>query len=368
MRAARRFSSPQYYWLTAFIAARGAQTTTCRVFAAIIVGLGVIPLLMIGSSVGPQSVQGQVVAVAVFACSLVLAAVWLRHCWPTPIQSLACVVVGTLCIAAGCLIPANPVVGMLGTTTFAVPGAYIVCFHTARLLTFAWAVAAATIAVLGVRLAATDVSVAVAAAVLVALINVFIVFCCRMVMRLVNSDSRRTEIEPLTGLLNREAFYQEAATLLASRSRDDDRHLVVAVVNIDSFALRTDMAGERAGNHARVSVGQVLRENVRHNAVLAHVADDEFLIADTFTHDDPSPLVERVRGAITTTRSGLTASIGVVCTPLQPLTAHPPHEVLDEVISIASTATSEARRAGGNQGRYVRRPKLAVLGDYGTDN
>ncbi|PRC62756.1 GGDEF domain-containing protein, partial [Mycobacterium sp. ITM-2017-0098] len=67
-----------------------------------------------------------------------------------------------------------------------------------------------------------------------------------------------------------------------------------------------------------------LREIVRHNAILAHVSDDDFLIADTFTTSDASPLVERVRGAIVATPQRLTASIGVVVTPLPPLTAEPP--------------------------------------------
>lgn len=371
MVLARRWSSPrdhQFYWLTAFLAARGAQAMTCRVMTAILTGLGALPVLMIRSSVGPQGLADRLVAVGIAACCLVMAAMWLKHRWPTPMQSVASVVVGTLCVAAASVIMANAMVGMLTATTFSIVGAYVVCFHTARLLAFTWTVATATVVVLAIRLAANDIALAISSAVLVVLINVFVVFSCRMVMRLLNSDTSRADIEPLTGLLNRDAFYQEAATLLAARSRDDDRHLVVAVVNIDSFGLHTDLAGERAGNSARVKVGQVLRENVRHNAILAHVADDEFLIADTFTTDDPSPLVERVRGAITTTRSGLTASIGVVCTPLKPLTDHPPHEVLDEVISIAASATWEARRAGGNQGRYVRRPKLTVIDDPGIEN
>lgn len=53
-----------------------------------------------------------------------------------------------------------------------------------------------------------------------------------------------------------------------------------------------------------MTVGQALRETVRHNAIVAHVSDDDFLIADTFTTADASPLVERIRGAIAATRSG----------------------------------------------------------------
>ena len=100
---------------------------------------------------------------------------------------------------------------------------------------------------------------------------------------------------------------------------------------------------------------------IRHNAVLAHVAGAEFLIADSFTAADTSPLIERVRGAVAATASHVTASIGAVSTPLPPLTRHPPNDVLDEVIAIAASAMYAARRNGGNQPSYVLAPPLTVL-------
>jgi diguanylate cyclase (GGDEF)-like protein len=336
---------------------------TCRVIAAMIFCLGAIPLALIGSSVGPQGPRDRLLAVIVFVCCLVMALIWLRRRWPTRAESALCVVAGTLCIAVACAITPKPVAGLLGATSFAVLAAYIAFFHTTRLLVFTWTVAAATVGVLAVRLAAIDVALAVCSVVLVALVNIFFGFACRMVIRLVGTDVLQREIEPLTGLLNRDAFYQMTATLLGSRNRGDDRYLVVAVVNIDSFSVLVDVADSNAGNRVRVAVGQTLRETVRRDTNVAHVADAEFLIADTFTTADASPLVERVRGAITTTPFGLTASIGVVSTPLRPLAHYPPHDVLDEVLTIATTAMYEARKAGGNQARYVVAPALTVVDD-----
>ena len=96
----------------------------------------------------------------------------------------------------------------------------------------------------------------------------------------------------------------------------------------------------------------------RREAVLAHVGSGEFLIADVFTIADPAPLIERVRGAIAATPAGITASIGVVSTQLQPLVTRPPHDVLDELIALGSAAMADARRRGGNQSRYLLDPKL----------
>ena len=235
--------------------------------------------------------------------------------------------------------------------------AFVVSFHTPRLLTAIWSVGAVTLGALLVQVAADDLALAVCAAGIIMLLNVFVAFACRAMLALIQPDTHHGDIEQLTGLLHKDAFYQAVATLLASRSRSDDQVSVVAV-NIDSFSLLLGLSGASGANRARVSVGQALRETVRHNASVAHVSDHDFLIADTFTTADASPLVERIRGSIAATPQRLTASIGVVVTPLPPLAAEPPDEVLDKLIGIAQQAIEQARMAGGNQVRYVLRPTL----------
>ncbi len=72
---------------------------------------------------------------------------------------------------------------------------------------------------------------------MVILLNVFVAFACRAAIKLIQPDAHHGDIEQLTGLLHRDAFYRGVATLLASRSRSDDQYLVVVAVNIDSFSL-----------------------------------------------------------------------------------------------------------------------------------
>ena len=57
----------------------------------------------------------------------------------------------------------------------------------------------------------------------------------------------------------------------------------------------------------------------------------------------------------------MTASIGVVSTAMSPLAGHPPNDVLDEVLSVATTAMLAARRAGGNRAQLILSPALTVL-------
>ncbi|BBX18374.1 GGDEF domain-containing protein [Mycolicibacterium duvalii] len=348
----------QYYWFTAALAARGLQAVASRLVALALAVFGLVPVVLVYSRQTAQGVALQIVAVVIAVAALAAAGMWLRDRWPSRLQSLLCVGVGCAVVALMALTTANPVFGFLSASVFVLVSVYVTCFHTPRLLALAWAVLAVVVVVLFVRAAQTDLAVALTSAAVVILVNVFAAFSFRLVVRLVESDADHADIEQLTGLRHRDAFYRDVATLLASRSRSDDRYLVVVAVNIDSFSLLLGLSGARGGNRARVAVGQALRETVRHNAIVAHVSDDDFLIADTFTTADASPLVERIRGAIAATPQRLTASIGVVCTPLPPLAAEPPDEVLDKLIGIATQAIEQARMAGGNQVRYVLRPTL----------
>ena len=350
-----------YYWLTAFLAARGLQRRTCLMIAAIIVSSGTIPLFMLASPAGPSGLAGRIVSVAGAVCSVAMGTVWLRNRWPTRIASETCVVIGTCYIAAASLISADPLAGLLGSTAFAILGGYIALFHSMQLLMFMWAVGATAIVILSTRLAEIDPALAVTGALLVGLLNLFGVFACRTLLRSITSDVQFEDLEPLTNLLTWDAFAEKAATLMSSRDRGGDRYLMVAVINLDSFSLYRDMSGASAADRARVTVGQRLRETVRQVALVAHVSDAEYLIADVLTTDDPSSLVERVRATIASSPSRLTASIGVVSTAMSPLAGHPPYDVLDEVLSVATDAMHEARRAGGNRAQLILSPALSVL-------
>jgi diguanylate cyclase (GGDEF)-like protein len=343
------------------------RTKTCRVVAAVILAMGTIVLTLMASAVGPHGLRNQIAAVLVAVCCLVMGSWWLRRWWPTRIQSQLCVVVGTVCIAVACLIQAHPVVGLIGSTTFALLSAFIAFFHSGRLLAFTWTIGAATLCILAVRLAAKDTALAVCIVAVLGLVNVFVAFACRMGIRLIETDVRYGEIEPLTGLLNREGFFDRTATLICARSRDDDHQLVVMVINLDSFSLLTGMTGATGGNRARVAVGQLLRETVRRDAIIAHIGDAEFVVAEPFATLDPSPLVDRVRGAIKGHPLRLTASIGVVGTPLRPLASLPPDDVVEELLTHATTAMHAARKAGGNQPRFVLNPPLAILNEPDDD-
>jgi diguanylate cyclase (GGDEF)-like protein len=353
-----------YYWLTAFLAARGTQRGTSRLIAVSLLGMAGVVLVSLGSPAGPSGTAGRAIAISVAVCILGMALGWLRQGWPSRTQSTWFVVLSAVCIAAACLIQAHPYNGMFGATAFAVLSGYIAFFHTPRLMAFNLLVLAVTGSVLAYRLAeAGDTYLAVSTLAFLVVVNFAIPFSCQTLVHLLGINVLNADIDSLTGLLNREAFDRTAAAFIASRNREDDRYFVIVVIDLDSFALLTQTKGRVSGERARVAVAQTLRETTRQNAVIAHVPDAEFLIADSFPTTDTSPLVERVRRAIKTTPPRTTASVGVVSTPLRGLAQHPPYEVIEEMIEIARSAMRQARRAGGNQAHHIVCPSLTALED-----
>lgn len=350
-----------FYWLTSFLAAREAQSATCRLIATFAATLGAVPLAMQWSAAGPQTWLTRGVGGVVTLSCLAMAALWLRSRWPSRRASALFVIGTAVNIAAGCLIMSDPSAGLLLSTGFAVLGAYVALFHTAHYVVLVFAVAEFTGIGLAFRLAETaDPIWAATSLAIVLTVTVAVPFACHLLLYVIDIDVDNADIDPLTGLLNREAFYR-ATGLIVSRSRDDDQRLVLVVINLDNMRLLRETDGAVACERARVAIGQTLRETTRHDAFVAHTADDEYLIADTFPTTDSFPLVERVRTAIAATPPRVTASMGVVSTPMRGLCACPPSDLLDELITIATMAMYDARRAGGNQARYVSCDRPAVL-------
>ncbi|CAN5356110.1 diguanylate cyclase [soil metagenome] len=351
-----------FYWLTAFLAARGLQTITCRVLAATVLSLAAANVAMLWSPFGPQGTVPRTVILVVAAVCVVMSAMWLRRSWPSRALSAAFVVISSVGIAASCLVQTFPGAGLLGSTAFAALGGYIAFFHPPRYLVLNFMVAGATCVVLAQRLAVTtDAVFATCAWVFIAMVLVSVPIACQGMIHLIGIDVLTSDIDRLTGLPNRDAFYRATGGMISARGRVDDRYLVILVVTLDNFSLLKSTNGSVACERALVSVAQTLRETTRSNAIVGRIGAAEFVIADAFSSTDSSPLVERVRGAIASTPPRLTASIGVVCTPLAVLSGCPPQELLDELIGLATASMADARRGGGNQARYTVCPTPAAL-------
>ncbi|HEX7827387.1 MAG TPA: GGDEF domain-containing protein, partial [Mycobacterium sp.] len=89
-----------YYWLTSLLAARGLQTRTCRVIAALNALLGVVPVLLMLSPAGPHGPVRQAIAIAIGVFAIGVGAIWLRHAWPSQRFSAVSVSLGAIPMSA----------------------------------------------------------------------------------------------------------------------------------------------------------------------------------------------------------------------------------------------------------------------------
>ncbi|MFN8071163.1 MAG: diguanylate cyclase [Mycobacterium sp.] len=343
----------QYYAMTSRLTARGYQQTPMRVAAGCILILGVAPALAaLDPASSPWRYGSLAFGVIAFAC-VGMAMPWLGYRWPSRAQSTTVVVVAAVFLTVGCNLARDPLAGLLIATSFVFALGYAALFHGSRLQLLVALTSAATVLTLMVRIAMNNIATALAVGVPVVMLNIVVGLGCRTIAEVIAADGVRTDVEPLTGLLSREGFDEQAASLLGARNRSTDRYLVVAVLALDGFAALHSLRGGRGTERARVAVGQALRETVRRNALLGHFGESEFIVADTFTQPDPTPLAERLRGAVAATPPGLTASIGVVCKPLRLQTGSPPHDVIDAAIAQATTVMHRASRGGGNRADYL---------------
>jgi GGDEF domain-containing protein len=334
----------------------------CRVIADAIVSLGFIPIVLMATSAGPHTMTKQAVSLGIALCCLAMGWMWSRGYWPTRFQSQACIVICSVCIALACLIEEHALVGVLGATGLTLLSAFAMLYHSGRMLAVPWTVGGAVAVLMVARLPAGDTALAICAVSSLVLVNVVVALGCRTVIQLIDIEPHHRAIEPLTGLPTREAFDDQVGTLLGARSRSDDRYLVVIMIGLDSLCpLSGALNGATTRKRARVAIARRLREILRHGAVLAHVGETEYVIADLFTAPNPEPLTDRVHAAVTSAPLALTASIGAVCTPLSPLSDQPVPDVVEELLTIATSAMRAARRAGGSQTHLRLAPRLRVL-------
>lgn len=79
-----------------------------------------------------------------------------------------------------------------------------------------------------------------------------------------------------TGLLNKDAFWQEVEQYLSERSRNVTDVLIV--INIDDFRLVNDRFGEPVGDEVIVRLSGLVKENFAERSFCGRSGGDEFVV------------------------------------------------------------------------------------------
>lgn len=150
--------------------------------------------------------------------------------------------------------------------------------------------------------------------------------------------------DPLTRLLNRRAFFEQAERLLLLPNSDA---WALIVSDVDHFKRVNDTRGHAAGDQALSMVGQVLMQQARQNDLVARFGGEEFVVLLRCKDIIAAKTVaERMRLQIAGTHfpaleGHLTASFGVALIT--------PGKTIEYAIEQADAMLYHAKRTGRNQ-------------------
>ncbi|MFT4177937.1 MAG: EAL domain-containing protein [Thermomonas sp.] len=155
----------------------------------------------------------------------------------------------------------------------------------------------------------------------------------------------RATRDPLTGLLNRDAFEDQARNQLANAQSP----LTLLYVDLDHFKLVNDSASHVAGDEVIRNISALVHAEFGTDALIARSGGDEFSVlvpqstsAALMRGRNLLAEIETMRVAWQGQNLGTTASIGLA-------TSQPPHMAFDELLSQADAACFEAKEHGGNR-------------------
>ncbi|BCI52792.1 hypothetical protein NIIDNTM18_20700 [Mycolicibacterium litorale] len=346
--------SDQFDWFTVYLRDRGLQLQWRLATFGFTAVLAALPIVLLGSPVGPDHPLTRAVAVVSAVCGASASVLWLRR-WPTRNQSLLFNIVCSLSIAAMCLAMSNPYNGLMGCALFAAVGGFLAYFHALSHMLVNLAVAMLCSAVSAARLLADtgDMSLTVAALLTVVALNVGVPFGIESLVHTLRTDLRNSDRDPLTGLLDRRGFYTALHELAVSQ-HPGGGYLNLTMIDLDDFKKVNDTHGHAAGDHVLVNVGVVLRKTCRTDALLCRLGGEEFVVADSDEPVQHVATMERVRRELVTVPFGVTASFGTCTVTADPGGARDRPEFVEHLIRVADTAMYRSKRAGGDRIHHQR--------------
>jgi diguanylate cyclase (GGDEF)-like protein len=164
---------------------------------------------------------------------------------------------------------------------------------------------------------------------------------------LVESDRahrRRSTLDPLTGLFNRNALEQRLGELEGqTTSEEEGLSHALLLCDLDHFKRVNDQLGHAAGDAVLQDIAYTMRAVLRAGDSIYRVGGEEILVVlPGATKEDAVEIAERLRRAVRSRRPvgvTVTISVGVAVSPQGPLDT-------DELVGLADAALYSAKAGG----------------------
>ncbi len=155
---------------------------------------------------------------------------------------------------------------------------------------------------------------------------------------------RSADTDVLTGLANRAAF-ERALSAAMSRARDDDRPLLLAMIDLDGFKAINDTLGHLAGDDVLRGVGRMPRAPWLAGSCAARLGGDEFalIVEEPGLAADSATLVRRIEDGLRVPVS--VGGLGMIAAGTVGIAAlDPDHGAVRDLVHAADTVLYAAKR------------------------
>lgn len=165
-------------------------------------------------------------------------------------------------------------------------------------------------------------------------------------------------VDPLTGLVNRTGFYEEAVRLTAL-CRRSGRPITAGYIDLDNFKAANDALGHERGDEILQAAALALEEAIRPSDIAARLGGDEFVVLlPEVGAGEASVALERIRTSLTKALpkepAHVSASIGGVTFTVPP-------EDIGDLVGAADAQMYIAKATGPN------RVELRVFAGHATE-
>lgn len=254
-------------------------------------------------------------------------------------------------VFVGVFLNSDPFIGLIQCVLFVLIGGYIAYFHNARLQAFHMAFSIVVLALIGRKVAIyADPALATALCLIIATGIVVIPFACQFVLSLLGSDADSSDVDPLTGLLNRRGLQRAVVEMGATGRASSKSSYVVAIVDVDSFKTVNDSHGHEEGDLVLRQIADRLRWCGSENALFARFGGDEFVLVDTIDVGAAPAFEDSLRRhlRIDDRDPAVTTSVGVAITSAE-WSSIISDEELTDLFRVADASMYRAKAAGGDQ-------------------
>jgi len=167
--------------------------------------------------------------------------------------------------------------------------------------------------------------------------------------RSVSMLTRLSSLDPLTNLLNRRSFFDQAR-LIQQKSLMNGCYAFI-YIDVDRFKAVNDKHGHSRGDDVLKHISQVLRSNLRHSDLITRLGGDEFAVfLPNTSEDDAKTVAESIRE-----RMEFIAAESQLDTSLSLGVAMASYDVnIQKTLDRADGALYQAKSNGGNQVRVSK--------------